>query len=61
MKKVLTLICYIVIVGLLFFAAGCEKPETPENPKEETSAVSPKKPAVDPDKPAPLPEGTPKY
>ena len=61
MKKIMILICYITFLVLLLFTAGCKKTETPENPREKTTESFQGKPAFNPDEPAPVPEGTPKY
>ena len=61
MKRIIILICCLMISGMLLFTAGCEKSEPPEKSGEKASATSPEKPAFDPDEPAPVPEGTPKY
>ncbi len=50
MKKIVVLICYMIIMGLLLFSAGCKKSENPERSGKKA-----------PDDPAPVPEGTPKY
>ncbi len=61
MKIIMTLICCLIISGMMLFATGCKKAETPEKSEEKTSLTSPEKPAFNPDEPAPVPEGTPKY
>lgn len=61
MKKIVVLICYMIIMGLLLFSAGCKKSENPEHSGEKAPDSSTEKPALDPDEPAPVPEGTPKY
>lgn len=61
MKKIMILICYIMIVGSLLFAAGCKKSENPGNSEDKTSDSYQEKPAFNPEEPAPVPEGTPKY
>ena len=61
MKNIINLMCYMMILGLLIFVAGCKKSETREHSGGKTPASSPEKPAFNPDEPAPVPEGTPKY
>lgn len=61
MKKIVVLICYMIIMGLLLFSAGCKKSENPEYSGEKAPDSSTEKPALDHDEPAPVPEGTPKY
>ncbi len=61
MKKIVVLICYMLIMGLLLFSTGCKKSENPEHSGGKASNSTTEKPVLNPDEPAPVPEGTPKY
>lgn len=61
MKRIMALMCCLIISGMMLFASGCKKAEPPEKSGEKALATSLEKPAFEPDEPAPVPEGTPKY
>ncbi len=61
MKKAITVMLSICMSVMLLFTAGCSNTEKTGTEREDMSEAPPEKPAFDPDKPAPVPEGTPQY
>ena len=61
MRNVIILLLLICMSGILLVTVGCSNTEKTGTNREELTEAVPEKPAFDPDKPAPIPEGTPPY